>query len=330
MTKYQPNISGKYAVGVDLGGTNVRAAVIDINGKILGDKQADAKAAEGLAVTQGQIIGVIEAAITSAGVAHEDIIGIGMGVPGRHNSAEGIVIFSPNFKDWVNVQLLEPIAEHFGVACFMRNDVKTASLGEYRWGAGAGKDWVVMITLGTGIGGSLIANGNLMLGSGEGFAEVGHMTVAPNGRLCNCGNHGCWEAMAGRDAIIERALQKLQTGRASLLGELVEYDLNIITPAKISEAANDGDALAKEVLEETAMWVGIGVANLIQLYNPQVLIIGGGIANAGDMLFSAIQRTVNWRAKMVGRTTVEIVPAALGGNAGVTGGAVLVFAAAGR
>ena len=330
MSKYQPNLAGKYAVGVDVGGTNVRAAVIDIDGKILGDQQDDAKADEGLAVTQGQIIGVIEAAITSAGVAHEDIIGIGMGVPGRHNSADGIVIFSPNFKDWTNVQLLEPIAEHFGVACYMRNDVKTASLGEYRFGAGKGHDWVVMITLGTGIGGSLIAKGNLMLGSGEGFAEVGHMTVLPEGRLCNCGNHGCWEAMAGRDAIIERAWKKLQTGRASLLGELVQYDLKKITPAEISTAANGGDALAKEVLEETAMWVGIGIANLIQLYNPEVLIIGGGIAQAGDMLFSAIQRTVNWRSKMVDSSSTNIVPAALGGSAGVCGGAVLVFDAAGK
>ena len=182
-----------------------------------------------------------------------------------------------------------------------------------------------MITLGTGIGGSLIADGKLMLGSGEGFAEVGHMTVAPDGRLCGCGNHGCWEAMAGRDAIIERAWRALQTGHPSVLGDLADFDLNKITPALIARAANDGDALARGVLEETAMWVGIGVANLIQVYNPQVFIIGGGISQAGDLLFSAIQRTVNWRAQMVPACTTQIVPAALGDDAGIFGGAVLVF-----
>ena len=143
-------------------------------------------------------------------------MGLGLGVPGRHHSAQGIVLYSPNFAGWTNVPLLARIEEHFQVATYMRNDVKAASMGEYYFGAGQGYRHIVMITLGTGIGGSLIADGKLMLGSGEGFAEVGHITVDPNGRQCGCGNHGCWEALAGRDAIIDRALRKLQRGRASL------------------------------------------------------------------------------------------------------------------
>ncbi len=320
-----PNASGSYAVGVDVGGTNIRGGVITKDGKKLGEGRRPSRAQEGLAATQRMICEVVEEAIANAGVPRAELMGIGMGVPGRHNSAEGIVLYSPNFIGWTNVQLLQPVAEYFGVAAYMRNDVKTASMGEYYFGAGKGNQWVVMITLGTGIGGSLIADGKLMLGSGEGFAEVGHMTVAPDGRLCGCGNHGCWEAMAGRDAIIERAWRALQTGHPSVLGDLADFDLNKITPALIARAANDGDALARGVLEETAMWVGIGVANLIQVYNPQVFIIGGGISQAGDLLFSAIQRTVNWRAQMVPACTTQIVPAALGDDAGIFGGAVLVF-----
>jgi glucokinase len=323
-----PNKGGTYAVGVDVGGTNVRCGVITREGKKLGDGRRPSRAMEGLAVTQQMIMEAIDEAIADSGLRREDLMGIGMGVPGRHNSAQGRVLYSPNFAGWTDIDLLGPIEQHYGAACYMRNDVKTASMGEYRFGAGAGCAWVVMITLGTGIGGSLIADGNLMLGSCEGFAEVGHMTVDSNGRKCACGNHGCWEAMAGRDAIIERAMRALQTGRPSILGDLSDYDTDQLTPALIAKAANDGDDLARGVLEETGMWVGIGVANLIQLYNPEVFIIGGGISQAGDLLFSTIQRTVNWRAKMVPGHTCKIVPAALGDDAGIYGGAVLVFEAA--
>ncbi len=330
MVMIAPNINGTVAVGVDVGGTNVRAGVITPTGEKLGKEgRRETRAMEGVDVTLLMIREAIEEAMANAGVTRADLMGIGFGVPGRHNSDEGLVYYSPNFAGgWTNVSLLPPLEEYFQVACYMRNDVKTASMGEYYFGAGKGYQWVVMITLGTGIGGSLIAKGNLMLGACEGFAEVGHMTVAPNGRLCGCGNQGCWEAMAGRDAIIERAIRLLQTGRASTLGDLTQFDVDAITPQAIAQAAQNGDTLAREVLEETGMWVGIGVANLIQLYNPEVVIIGGGISQAGDLLFGHIHRTVNWRARMVPATTARIVPAALGDDAGIFGGAVLVFAAA--
>ena len=327
--KLLPNQAGTYAVGVDVGGTNVRAGVITREGEKLAEGRRPARATEGIATSLQMIFEAIEEAIANAGVARASLIGIGIGMPGRHRSDEGIVIYSPNFPGWTDVQLLAPIEEHFGAAAYMRNDVKTASMGEYFFGAGWGYRYISMITLGTGIGGSLIADGKLMLGACEGFAEVGHMTVDPHGRLCGCGNSGCWEAMAGRDAIIERAWRRLQTGQASALLGLADGLLGNITPVLIARAAQDGDVLAREVLEETGMWVGIGVANLIQLYNPEVMIIGGGISQAGDLLFEPILRTVNWRAQMVPACTACIVPAALGDDAGIFGGAVLVFTAAG-
>ena len=329
MGRLAPNAQGSYAVGVDVGGTNIRAGVITRDGRKLAEGRRPSRAWEGVEVTLRMIYEAIEDALSHAEVNRTELMGIGLGVPGRHDSEQGIVIYSPNFAGWTNVQLLLPIEEHFGVAARMRNDVKTASMGEYYFGAGRGYHWIVMITLGTGIGGSLIAEGKLMLGSGEGFAEVGHMTVAPHGRQCECGNHGCWEAMAGRDAIVERALRKLQAGHSSVLADLSDGDLTKITPALIARAAQDGDTLAQQVMEETGMWVGIGVSNLIQLYNPEVVIIGGGISQAGELLFGPIQRTVNWRARMVPAATAHIVPATLGDDAGIYGGAVLVFEAVG-
>ncbi|MHB9025908.1 MAG: ROK family protein [Armatimonadota bacterium] len=324
MATLAPNPSGRFAIGVDVGGTNIRAGVITPEGKKLSESRRPARAMEGIAVTLQMIVEAIEEALANAGGGRDDLMGVGLGVPGRHNSDEGLVYYSPNFAGWTNIQLLQPIEEHFRIAAYMRNDVKTASMGEYYFGAGRGYRYIVMITLGTGIGGSLIYDGKLMLSHGEGFAEVGHMTINPTGRQCECGNHGCWEAMAGRDAIIDRALRLLQSGRPSTLSELNGV-VGDVTPAVIARAAADGDALALEVMEETGMWVGIGVANLIQVYNPEVFIIGGGISQAGDLLFGPIQRTVNWRAQMVPASTCKIVPAALSDDAGIFGGAVLVF-----
>lgn len=329
MTEMTPNVQGTYAVGVDVGGTNVRVGVVTREGQKLSEARNPTRALDGLAITQQVIVDTVEEAIRKAGVAREELMGVGMGVPGRHKSAEGIVLYSPNFAGaWQSVQLVAPIAEKLHTAVYMRNDVKTASMGEFYFGAGRGYRYIVMITLGTGIGGSLIYDGQLLLGPGEGFAEVGHMTVDAEGRLCACGNHGCWEAMAGRDAIIERTWRLLQTGRPSVLAELAQFDLSCITPAMVAQAATDGDAVALEVMTETGRWVGIGVANLIQLYNPQILIIGGGISQAGDLLFGPIRRSANWRGNMVPARDVSIVPAALGDDAGIFGGAVLVFAEA--
>jgi len=249
-----------------------------------------------------------------------DVCGIGMGVPGRHNSAEGICLFSPNLAGWVDVPVVEPIRKEFGLATYMLNDVKTATLGEHRFGAGKGFDHVVMITLGTGIGCGVISDGQLRLGSGEGFSEAGHMCIEVNGPLCTCGSRGCWEALAGRDAIIRRAIFALQHGHDSVLAGEPE-----ITPATIQKAADSGDFVARRVMEETALYVGVGVSNLVQLYNPQVIIIGGGIAQAGELLFAPIRRVVKARAHMVPASTCEIRPAALGDDAGIIGGAVLVL-----
>ncbi len=310
-------------IGVDIGGTNIRAGVVDSGGRILGEARRPALADTGLRAAIGRAIQAIEEALENAGFSTRDVLAIGAGVPGAHRSREGITIFSPNFSDSRNVQVLQPIKEAFGLPAFMLNDVAVQTLGEHHFGAGQGYSQVVMITLGTGIGGGAVIDGELRIGHTEGFAEVGHMTIEPEGPPCTCGNRGCWEALAGRDAIVRRAVDKIQRGRQTAIADMVEFRLGSITPALIARCADQGDAVAVEVLAEIGYYLGLGIANLIQLYNPEVLVIGGGIAQAGRWLFEPMTRTVRARAHMVPASSCRIVTAHLGDDAGIIGAAAL-------
>jgi glucokinase len=310
-------------IGVDIGGTNIRAGVVDDGGRILGEARRPALAEAGLRAAVGRAIEASEEALENSGLTVADVAGLGAGVPGAHRSSEGITIYSPNFADSRGVPVLPPIRDVFGLPAFMLNDVAVQTLGEHRFGAGQGYAHMVMITLGTGIGGGAIIDGELRVGHTEGFAEVGHMTIDPDGPFCECGNQGCWEAVAARDAIVRRVVTRIQHGRQTAVAEMVDYRLGSITPALIGRCADQGDEVAIEVMEETGYYLGIGIANLIQLYNPQALVIGGGIAQAGRQLFEPITRTVRARAHMVPASTCRIVPALLGDDAGIIGGAVL-------
>lgn len=324
MASLEPNRDGKYIVGVDIGGTFIKAAALDRHGHILSTVKRDARAMEGVAATMGEVVEAVRAVMADGAIERGQVCGIGMGVPGRHRSDEGVCLYSPNFAGWVDVQVVAPVEEALELATYMRNDVKTASLGEHRFGAGRGHQFVVMITLGTGIGGAAIIDGRLRLGSSEGFAEVGHMCLDPNGPRCGCGNHGCWEAFAGRDGIIDRGLRAVQSGRSTLLAEAAASP-DGLTPRAIAEAANAGDQVAQEVLEQIGFYLGVGIANLVQLYDPEVVIVGGGIAGAGEWLFGPMRRTARARARMVTFDPQRIVGAELGDDAGVIGASVLVL-----
>ena len=321
----KPNLSGNYIIGADLGGTNVRTAVTDKQGKIVGEGRRPSLAMEGAEITISQIVQAVKDAMQDAGVTAKDVCGVGMGVPGRHKSKEGIVLWSPNFKDWQGLQLLAPISEQLGIATYMGNDVNVASLGEYRFGAGKGVNSMVMMTLGTGIGGGIILDGKLWLGANEGGGEIGHQTVNPGGHKCSCGNFGDVEAEAGRDAIVQRAISKIFQGRKTILSMMVPPKYYDLTPAMISEAANQGDEVALETLQEVGYYVGIAVANAINFINPELFIIGGGISQAGPVLWDPIMNTVNAIALTEAMEVCKVVPAALGDDAGIMGGVVLVL-----
>lgn len=323
----KPNISGKYVVGVDLGGTNVRAAVTDKEGRILGDAKHPSLAMEGPDVTIPIIIQTIRDAASAASIDLADVCGIGIGCPGRHKSDEGIVIWNPNFRGWDGLQLLQPITDELGIAAYMGNDVNVAALGEFRFGAGRDVNSMVMMTLGTGIGGGIILDGKLWAGANEGGGEIGHQIVVPNGKMCGCNRYGHLESEAARDAIIERARKMIYMGRKTVLTERCEPDYLDITPAMISQAANEGDEVSLEVMQETGYFVGIGVSNAINFLNPEMVVIGGGISLAGPVLWDPIIRTVRANALIEALEVCQVVQSKLVDDAGILGGVVLVLQA---
>ena len=309
-----------YVIGVDLGGTNVRAALTDREGQILHEVRRPALSDQRPEFTLANIRDAVAEVIENQGAGPKEVVGIGIGLPGIMDDADGTVFWSPNFPHWENVPVAREVGGPSHLPVTLLNDAKCAALGELSFGAGRGARHMVMITVGTGIGGAFVVDGQLLLGPNGSIGEVGHHTIDPDGPLCGCGNHGCWERFCGRDAIVGRTVRLLQRGRMSALLEKVKRPGDV-TPALVAHAAAAGDALAVEVMEETGFYIGIGVANLVNMLNPEVFVIGGGIAQAGEPLFGPVRRTVAARAVALQAKMARIVPAELGDNAGVMGAA---------
>lgn len=319
-------MSKPYVVGVDLGGTNVRAAVFECATEKMiarGDNLPSC-ALDGVTQTAGQIALAAETAIKEASVDKADVLGVGIAVPGHVKRAEGLVMWAPNFKDqWKGVQIAQPVQNAVGLPVHIGNDANLAALGEFSFGAGRKVRHLVMITLGTGIGGGLIVDGKLIEGADGGAAEVGHMIVNPGGR----GGHAAFGSVEGEaqaEAIVERAARKIQEGYTTTLSQIVDYDRFALTPAIIAEEARRGDAVALKVYEETGYYLGLCIANLINLFNPEMAVIGGGVAQAGELILEPIRRTAYACAIRSLSKTCQIVPAELGDNAGIMGAIALV------
>ena len=322
------NRDARFVVGADLGGTNIRAAVLDRDGKMLGHGKRPSLALEGSARTIGQIKQAVDEAITEAGITRAEIGGLGIGVPGHIDPEGKRVLWAPNFYEdgfpYRNIELGDPIAEATGLPVLMGNDANVAALGEFRFGAGRGTRTMVLFTLGTGVGGGLILDGKLWTGFTGGAGELGHIIVAA-GERGGAAAYGSLESMAQIAAICERASRKLCQGRKSILAERCSYDWHRITPKDIADAALEGDAVALEVLEETGYYIGLGVTSVVMLLNPEKIVIGGGVAGAGELLFEPIRRTAWANSSSTLIKDCPIIAAELGDDAGIYGGAGLVF-----
>jgi len=316
-----------YVIGVDLGGTNVRAAVVERATEqiVARGENLPSYAQSGVPQTAGQIALAAETALKEAGIGHEQVLGVGVAVPGHVKPGEGMVMWAPNFKDqWRNVPIAQLVSSALGLPVHIGNDANLAALGEFTFGAGRSVRHLVMLTLGTGIGGGIIIDGKLLEGADGGAAEIGHMIVNPGGRGGN-GAFGSVEGEAQRDAIIERAARKIQEGYPTSLTEACDFDRFALTPALIAEEAEKGDAVAIEVFEETGYYLGICVANLINILNPEMVVIGGGVAQSGDLILEPIKRAAYACAVRSLSRTCQIVLADLGDNAGILGGVALVM-----
>lgn len=311
-------------IGVDLGGTNLRAAVVDTQtGHVLADAHGPTRAEEGPPAVIGRMVVLIEQAIRKSRRDKKDISAIGIGVPGLYNPATNFTLFLPNLPTtWPDVPLGPEITARVGCPAVLINDARAFVLAEATFGAGRNAHTVVGMTLGTGIGGGVVIDGRLHLGINGTAGEVGHQIIDFNGPVCGCGGRGCLEAHASGPAIATLGIKAVRQGRTTAIRDLVAGDLNRITPEIIVQAAEAGDPVAREILGEAGFYLGIGIATLVTLFSPDVVVIGGGVAQAGDWLFEPIREIVRQRCHVTPIERVHIVPAALGGEAGVVGAAV--------
>jgi glucokinase len=305
----------RVVIGVDLGGTNIKSAVINESGEVLHRLVRPTHAADGPARVLDQIAGCVKDLHDQ--VASDDIVAVGVGAPGPMNWETGVVYSPPNLPGWKDVPLADEIAGRTNLTAYVENDANAACWGEFWVGAGSNAKSLCCLTLGTGVGGGIVLDGALLHGPDGTAGELGHLCVQRSGRACGCGARGCLEAYASVTGLVCTAKDGLDKGKESSL----QSSADNLTGLAISEAASSGDTFAKSVISETGEWVGVGVASLINLLNPDMIVICGGMIEAGDLLFDAIRHTATRQAFDVPAARAQIVPAALGQDAGVIGAA---------
>lgn len=313
----------KRYIGCDLGGTNLRAAVVDVEtGHVLFQQSVPTLAREGHDAVMQRMADLFLAMIETAGLVTENIGGIGIGVPGVLDLEKGETLFLPNLPGtWPNVPLRDVLQQKTRLPVALLNDVRSITFGEWRFGAGQGVDTVAVLAIGTGIGGGLVINGQLHLGIGGTAGELGHMVIDFNGPRCGCGNYGCLEAFASGPAIAAMGMKAVAQGLTTKIGELCAYDLNAITPALIAEAALKGDEIACEIYQQAGFYLGVAASSLCASVSPRRIIVTGGVAHAGRLLLDPMEKTMRERVHIMPVEQVEIVPGRLGDHAGVIGAA---------
>jgi len=315
----------RYVIGVDLGGTNIVVGTVAEDGSTILGVRADAtKPEEGAEAVVGRIARLAKESIAEAeqvgGVRAERVAGVGIGSPGPLDRKTGVVLVTPNLG-WKNFPLRARVSDALGLPATLDNDANCAVFGEWWVGAGRGSRHLVGITIGTGIGGGIVIDGQLYHGASDAAGEIGHTTIDSTGRRCKCGNYGCIEAYASGPNIAARAVEGIEAGAETRLADYVGGDLARITAQTVYEAAHDGDDYAREVVRDTAKFLGAGIANLINIFNPDTFVILGGVTLAGDRLFTPLRAEVTRRAFRPAVEACRIVPGELPGTAGVFGAA---------
>ena len=306
-------------IGVDVGGTKIAAGVVDDSGAVLESERIATPASdtEAVAAAIGELIGAL--------AGRHRVEAVGVGAAGWVDAARTTVLFAPNLA-WRDVPLRDAVQEACGLPVVVENDANAAAWGEYRFGAGAGVEDLLCITVGTGIGGGIVAGGELYRGGFGIGAEVGHLRVIPEGRRCSCGNKGCWEQYASGRAMVTEARQVVESG--SLLGarlaELAGGDPAALTGPMVTAAATEGDELSCDLLDEVGQWLGEGLASLVAVLDPGLVVMGGGVSEAGELLAAPARRALT--RHLTGRRfrpVVELRLASLGNSAGMVGAADL-------
>ncbi|MFQ5704584.1 MAG: ROK family protein [Gemmatimonadales bacterium] len=310
-------------VGVDVGGTNVVVGTMSESGDDLYGLVTEPTLKElGPDAVVDQIVQMVDRSIASTrqmlGEDNIEIIGMGIGSPGPLDTASGTVLLTPNLG-WTDMPLRDRVSAATGLPATLDNDANCAALGEWWKGAAQGGRVVLGITIGTGIGGGIVLDGQIFHGASDVAGEIGHASINQTGRLCKCGNYGCLEAYASGPAIAQRATEGIEAGSASRLPEYVGGDLSKITAKSVSEAARDGDEFCLDVIRETAQYLGGAIANLVNIFNPDYVVVCGGVTLAGDDLFEPLRNQVRLRAFRPAVLACTIAAGTLTGTAGVYG-----------
>ena len=313
-------MSAKMIIGIDLGGTKINTVLADRRGNIKARDLRDTLASEGPDAVIERIAGAIKDVSSRTKIA-----GIGIGAAGACDAAKGVITSSPNLPGWHNVPLKEKIQRQFDIPTYLENDATVAALGEYCFGGYEGIDNLIYVSVGTGIGGGIIINGQLYSGTSGSAGEVGHMTIDINGIKCPCGNIGCWETLASGNAMSREAVKRIKAGELSTILDFADGKLDKVNGKSIFAAAQKGDRLAQEVIAQTGYYLGVGLVNLVDIFNPQLILIGGGLSQMGALLLDPARKVVNQRAFQLPAQAVSIEPSRLGTDSAALGAVALVL-----
>ncbi len=312
-------------LAIDIGGTKIIAAIISDEGQVMAKEYCPTLADEGPQAVLDRIFSTLDHLLGSRNMAPSQLHSISIAAAGAIDFGKGIVTLSPNLPGWRDIPLRDIIKERYGINTFLLNDASAAVLGEHRFGAGRGLNNIIYITVSTGIGSGILINGELYLGASGGAGEVGHTTIDVNGPKCSCGNTGCLETLASGTAVAREAIRRIKAGEKSSLTEIAGGKVEDITGEEVSIAAQGGDSIASEVILQAATYLGIGLLNLVNIFNPEMIIVGGGMSNMGDLLLNPARQVVKERAFQLLAEAVRIVVAELGNNAEILGAAVFAY-----
>jgi glucokinase len=321
-----PESSNKaeYYVGVDLGGTKILAGIFNSVLEPIGTAKVSTKSQRGVENVIERIDRCVRDAVDEADLTMKQVAGVGIGAPGAVEFETGTVIFAPNLEGWKDVALKKDLEKHLGVPVFVENDANIAILGVHVAELKGKPRHVVGIFVGTGIGGGLIINGELYSGFNHTAGEIGHMVIDINGPKCGCGNKGCFEALASRTAIFQRIKAGIKEGEKTLLTEMLGDGLEDLRSGDLRKACRRGDKFVGKIIEQTAEYIGLGCANLINILGPEVVVLGGGVMEAlADEMMTVITKTTKEHAMPGTMKGIEIIASKLGDSAGITGAAVL-------
>jgi glucokinase len=305
--------------GLDIGGTKLAVGVTDLSGRLVAERRQPSDVKRGPEAVVTDTISMIHATVCDAGGTAANLAFLGVASPGPLSQSRGVILSTPNMPGWENYPLIERLKGEFGCHTVLENDANAACLGEALFGSGVGHRFVAYFTISTGIGGGFVQDGRVLHGADGNAAEFGHQIIVPfDGAICGCGCYGHLEAYANGKSIVRRAVEAMESGEKSSIMDFVP-DGSPLTPRELAEAAKAGDALAQRIWDRTGDYLAIGIVNVVQSFNPSIVVLGGGISNVGDLLFEPTRRYVDDRIMPDYKGTFAIVPANLGDRVGVMG-----------